>query len=816
MTRTSQHPGAPGPVQSLPVVPTYSRDLRSLVKWDFNTRPIPNFLPAGGSLRQRLASASLAASAESVNCHPNGRLATEHVHGGRRARHVSYARHSVLRLGYSTHLLGILLDLGQRKDLPQDHRRKAEEAVWRVYTRRYGTMPLPPALLALLRAVDSTEQEHVLLQEIGRAQQAILQPGLPSSEAYSAWLSARARLLVPGGPKLTDRQTAVAELYADLALLQAAALADAMEADRRRGSGLRADTLMRMDAQEALSYEQALRRVLRSDKILEAVAGSQRGAVIERLERRPKHHLRGLLDAPAETSAKPQGGDAADLQIAEKQRVISLPPAPRTPRPRRLPPEIQPPRPWGDDALTLHVPEWSPLGCAQVTAAEVGRHIFIVGETGSGKTESAIRPLLRAVAHCAPDSSTLSPSLLLIDPKAELASTLLEHATAAGEPGRVIRFGDGGPRLHFFALSDPLRLEPRDAVRRILEISTSYLAERYRTRSAFFVQAAERFLTATVALDFALYRAGGVSRQHAFWRELGQKLESAGMGADLLYDPAIYLRHHEKLHQMIALSSGSVINSIHEICKRFEVPTAVTRAIRGIDELPDETRVCVIETLANILSDAASPAVARHVWLSPFQAPPAELCLEAQDAMDTGAWVVYTPTENSDAAVYVGRALKSAFFQATFRRIRIERPFFYFCDEFQRFITGDPISGEQSFLDRCRAYRAICVLATQTVASLQYALAREEAPGGTGPALDTLLANTATKLTFRTTDPETRRWLEQVIPEPPIDGRRHVVRVRPPATLSTGECYIVRSNGSWGRGQVKLKAPGNSRAPDRM
>lgn len=126
------------------------------------------------------------------------------------------------------------------------------------------------------------------------------------------------------------------------------------------------------------------------------------------------------------------------------------------------------------------------------------------------------------------------------------------------------------------------------------------------------------------------------------------------------------------------------------------------------------------------------------------------------------------------------------------------RPFFYICDEFQRFITHDEDSGEQSFLDRCRAYRVCCGLATQSIASLRYSL-----PSKAGEhAIDVILINTGTKPFFRTTDNDTANSLSGLISAPPQPNKQHVVRVRPLSTLKPGECYYLLVNGKAGRGQI--------------
>jgi DNA helicase HerA-like ATPase len=97
----------------------------------------------------------------------------------------------------------------------------------------------------------------------------------------------------------------------------------------------------------------------------------------------------------------------------------------------------------------------------------------------------------------------------------------------------------------------------------------------------------------------------------------------------------------------------------------------------------------------------------------------------------------------------VGRCLKSKFFAFAFERENKVRPFFYVVDEAHRFLSAGAEDGEQSLLDRCRAYRTGVVLATQSVAAIAYRL--EQCPGGKN-AMDMLLNNCGNAMYFRTPD----------------------------------------------------------------
>ena len=166
------------------------------------------------------------------------------------------------------------------------------------------------------------------------------------------------------------------------------------------------------------------------------------------------------------------------------------------------------------------------------------------------------------------------------------------------------------------------------------------------------------------------------------------------------------------------------------------------------------------------------------------------------------------PALGGDTEVLVAKALKACFFEAVLNsRKRLEQggrmPLVgYIADECHRFLTSDPMHGEQSFLDTCRSFGAFCILACQSVSSLEFALA---AQGGNetvnSAALAVLLNNTGTKLFFRSTDYSTQTHVGTLCPHP-RSGHK-VTDVRPPMTLKPGECYAVLVDGRFERRQLE-------------
>jgi hypothetical protein len=233
----------------------------------------------------------------------------------------------------------------------------------------------------------------------------------------------------------------------------------------------------------------------------------------------------------------------------------------------------------------------------------------------------------------------------------------------------------------------------------------------------------------------------------------------------------------------VAGLTGAAVNVLQNYTKDDDLFRQFTYACQNSDPL--------INALSN-------PDIANFVDLDPL--PDVRRAhTDIAQLVEEGKVILFCP-EARDGHRLAGKALKAKFFEAVFARENMARPVAYVCDEAQRFITQDAESGEQNFLDRCRAYRAICVLASQSLASIEHELGSDNAAC---TALDIISANTPTKFVMRTTDTRTIDWLRTILPSPDTEGP-HVVDVRRPSQLRVGEAYSVFADGAWGLHRARL------------
>lgn len=412
---------------------------------------------------------------------------------------------------------------------------------------------------------------------------------------------------------------------------------------------------------------------------------------------------------------------------------------------------------------------------------------FITGATGMGKTYGGVIPLLQSFLAYR-NSAQQAMSMLVIDPKQELLavceSTLRQHH----ELNRLHILGRDS-RMSYFGSESKLSLEDRyrhffDIVGVKAQGEAIVWQEKGHRLNLDMLEQDRSFslLTGYSLFSIVLSLASGKNALHeSSWICL-LKIYRLALGSD----EAI-----RWMHLLISIVFGlfTDIEDFESVLKPFA---------NGNQDMLAQLyyRVSNAEQICNVLGD---PLVTNCINTDLYPNDP-KAC--SVDELLCLGKVMLLQTDGSYSGDITGRLVKARFFADVFNRSDMKIPVAFVADEFQRFITADRTTGEQSFLDRCRAYRVNCVLATQSIASIEFALT-ERGTVGSALATEIIIANTPTKLMFRCTDDMATKHLAQWLPPAP-KNHIHVALVRPPSSLKTGYAYFLL-DGEWGFYQYKKR-----------
>ena len=482
----------------------------------------------------------------------------------------------------------------------------------------------------------------------------------------------------------------------------------------------------------------------------------------------------------------------------------------------------------------LAIPQWAVLypPAGEVPRAILARHTLALGDTGSGKSVSVILPFVRSL-NDAPSGRV--GCALLIDPKGELAQMLERDA-----PERLRRIEPSESGVDLMAgpqwrLADDIAAgryltAAMRIVRRVLSfepsLPTRVLADHEHptstTNAEFFDREGASLLIVVVAFvlmvidrrapppeqwctgleDTCRWVRGLLDRAHG---RAGARGHNALALAAYVFDSALAVGgpafdpDPAADIDVPAWRFGTVVRAAASVWRNGEgeAPDVVDRVLRywsPMTDLPRQFGVVVASARA-ALGAIAEPALASTVYFGcePGAAGSDAIGRDFARAVSReapGQLLLYQPSL-SGLDTLVGKMVKALFFEAVFndpdrQRGGADTPIAaYVADEFHRFATSDPVHGEQSFLDTCRSFGVSCVLACQSIASIEHALAQR---GGGGvqdrAAVSIVWNNTGSKFFFRSTDPRTADRVDDLCPRLP--GLAPVTHVRPLSSLAPG------------------------------
>lgn len=448
---------------------------------------------------------------------------------------------------------------------------------------------------------------------------------------------------------------------------------------------------------------------------------------------------------------------------------------------------IQVPIPWEQSDPDLQVGENGSFFGYTTLHPSVINNALAIGGTGSGKSQSVVLPLLKALLKYELRDGK-EASLLVIDPKRELIAHVRSTLAERGESDRLVIIGDSMP-VPLFTRDSTLSMSDRLAK---LEIFAP--TEHASGDHSYWKNLGMSVVRDLLQLEWAFSQNTGGKRLAALMcREL--KLSHTGSTGFWQYLRAVLA------HSRTSKSSLKEVDTLlRGMCLHAHVESQATQVMQvyaADDELMRQWCYAV-QSAEPLINALANTDIARYVDLDPIQTDHS-IHTDIPDLIEHGKVVLFCP-EPTEGHRVAAMALKQKFFESVFSRADQKRPIGIVIDECQKFITNDSETGEQGFLDRCRAYRCLVVMATQSISSLKHALGSNSAAQ---TAIEIVTANTPSKFILRTTDVETVAWLKSQLPVA-SDGDPHVIDVRRPASLKPGEAYFLLANGTWGRRRAHL------------
>lgn len=459
----------------------------------------------------------------------------------------------------------------------------------------------------------------------------------------------------------------------------------------------------------------------------------------------------------------------------------------------------------------VDVPELASIGLT-VDRAALTRGVLVLGSTGSGKTASVLAPLLFGLLREREKAPLEHRSaVVVIDPKRELSSPVLAscdnvHVVAA----------DGTPPIDAFGAIDRERADAGVYTENLLALA----GESWNgVRDPFWRNSGREVLRDCVALDLEFARLGGGApdghvRRALFWRDLAEACVNAGRltvpEAGLMQSDQLPISRYLSVLRLLAREPGAGLGqSGADLVLTTLAAHAPSLALPGLGRLPSlawETSSSIAATASALVGALSTERVQRAVRLDVLPPVRPSQCLSLFDTIRRGEVVIYQPADSSDESAAIGRALKSAVYNAVLAGAaclpdgRPQRLAALVIDEWPVVVTSGGVA-DHEYLALCRGFGGATILGAQSLAAI-----RERLPGRSTDAVRAAITNTATRVQLATTCPDTIHELRHLVGPPPVPGPP-LFDIRSPSHFLPGEAVWV-TPGAWGIGRVRLSDSG--------
>ena len=349
-----------------------------------------------------------------------------------------------------------------------------------------------------------------------------------------------------------------------------------------------------------------------------------------------------------------------------------------------------------DESFPFLIDEWRELGAATLSPRLMSRHFLITGETVSGKTMSAIKPVLRSALQYRTAEASRRASLLVVDPKHELVDVVKDYCAQIDRPYLAFRQA----RSRRIRLFEGYRGQSAvEAVTYALSLCSQAYVGSLSANDAYWHNCALQIITAIFAAKKAAHDFAGVDLWKALEVHTNATSLSEAIGAiGRCSNDGNFFAVDLAFCQLV-MSNPNCLRTFADVCRYFGMEVRDYAKLVSLVDAPEGQRGSELSSALLYLTELAEADLNRCIDLTPTWQPSGDTA-SIREAVEDGIAIVYAPSLNSAAAEAADRVLKTKYFEAAFNRTNKLRPMFYICDKFQRFITSDPESGEQAFLDR--------------------------------------------------------------------------------------------------------------------
>ena len=327
-------------------------------------------------------------------------------------------------------------------------------------------------------------------------------------------------------------------------------------------------------------------------------------------------------------------------------------------------------------------------------------HALVTGGTGCGKTQSVVLPILEQCVHENSDKPNLKPAIFVTDVKGDVYPALKKMCEATGRTKDLIDLSLGGKEtcdLLSYLSPDP------DTAAGILYRSANCKIDAHGSGSEniYWDRGAIVYLSSAFQWLAMLGVRPSADNLIQFFR--------ARIGDDWVFDGSVNVADDDRKMLWDSLKSSPD--------EKSRILALKLGHIFEYQNLDPKTRLI----FASIFSQFVDLLINRLM----------QLVLSSQPTFSETSWleegkilVVRFPFDMfPDASNSAVRLLKMSLFRRVLSRNQadlkhVRRPCYFVIDEAQRFITKDSDSGDQFFVDRCRAFKAGCIYASQSLNSL--------------------------------------------------------------------------------------------------